>query len=134
MTPRIGSKLGPYEIVGVIGAGGMGEVYRATDTRLGRDVAIKVLPEAFASNADRMARFEREAKLLASLNHPNIAHIYGLEESNGARGLVMELVEGPTLAERIKEGRSPSMTHCRSRNKSPTASNMHMSEESFTAT
>jgi eukaryotic-like serine/threonine-protein kinase len=104
MTPRTGSKLGPYEIVGVIGAGGMGEVYRATDTRLGRDVALKFLPEAFAREAERMARFEREAKVLASLNHANIAHIYGVEESNGTRALVMELVEGPTLAERIKQG------------------------------
>src|ERR1700756_5451926 len=82
----------------------MGEVYRAQDTRLCRDVALKVLPEAFARDAERMARFEREAKVLASLNHPNIASIYGLEESNGARALVMELVEGLTLAERIKQG------------------------------
>jgi serine/threonine protein kinase/Tol biopolymer transport system component len=94
-----------YRIQAKIGAGGMGEVYRATDTRLSRDVAIKVLPQAFARDGDRMARFEREAKVLASLNHPNIASIYGLEESNGARALIMELVEGPTLAERIKQGR-----------------------------
>ena len=94
-----------YRIQAKIGAGGMGEVYRATDTRLSRDVAIKVLPEALAHDAERMARFEREAKVLASLNHPNIASIYGLEESNGARALIMELVEGPTLAERIKQGR-----------------------------
>jgi serine/threonine-protein kinase len=93
-----------YRILAKIGAGGMGEVYRATDTRLNRDVAIKVLPEALARDGDRMARFEREAKVLASLNHPNIASIYGLEESNGARALVMELVEGPTLAERIEQG------------------------------
>jgi Tol biopolymer transport system component len=96
-----GTRVGPYEILAPIGAGGMGEVYRARDIKLGRDVAIKVLPEAFASDADRMARFEREAHMLASLNHPNIAAIYGLEESNGIRALVMELVEGPTLAERI---------------------------------
>src|SRR5580700_5190610 len=96
-----------YRIQAKIGAGGMGEVYRATDTRLNRDVAIKVLPEALARDADRMARFEREAKLLASLNHPHIASIYGLEESNGVRALVMELVEGPTLAERIKLGPLP---------------------------
>jgi serine/threonine protein kinase len=96
-----------YRIQAKIGAGGMGEVYRATDTRLNRDVAIKVLPEALARDADRMARFEREAKVLASLNHPNIASIYGLEESNGSRALVMELVEGPTLAERIKQGPLP---------------------------
>ena len=102
-----GSILGPYEIVGPLGAGGMGEVYRATDTRLGRGVALKFLPEAFARDAERMARFEREAKVLGSLNHPNIAHIYGVEESNGTRALVMELAEGPTLAERIKQGPLP---------------------------
>lgn len=96
-----------YRVQGKIGAGGMGEVYRATDTRLGRDVAIKVLPEALARDAERMGRFEREAKVLASLNHPNIASIYGLEESNGARALVMELVEGLTLAERIRQGPIP---------------------------
>ena len=96
-----GTKLGPYEVVGALGAGGMGEVYRARDTKLNRDVALKVLREAFARNAERMARFRREAQVLASLNHPNIATIYGLEESNGNSALVMELVEGPTLAERI---------------------------------
>jgi serine/threonine protein kinase len=102
-----GIRLGPYEILDAIGAGGMGEVYRARDSRLGRDVALKVLPEAFARDADRMLRFEREARVLASLNHPNIASLYGLEESNGARALVMEVVEGPTLAERIKRGSLP---------------------------
>jgi WD40 repeat protein len=102
-----GTRLGPYEIVSSIGAGGMGEVYRAHDTKLGRDVAIKVLPDVFASDADRMARFEREAQVLASLNHPHIATIHGLEVSNNIRGLVMELVEGPTLAERIVEGAIP---------------------------
>jgi serine/threonine protein kinase len=96
-----GTKLGPYEISRPLGAGGMGEVYRARDSRLARDVALKVLPETFASDADRMVRFEREAKVLASLNHPNIAQLYGFEESNAARALVMELVEGPTLAERF---------------------------------
>jgi Tol biopolymer transport system component len=96
-----GTKLGSYEVVALIGAGGMGEVYRARDTKLNRDVALKVLPAALATDADRMARFEREAQVLASLNHPNIATIYGLEESNSIRALVMELVEGPTLAERI---------------------------------
>src|SRR5215469_1668190 len=94
-------RLGPYEILSLLGAGGMGEVYRARDTKLGRNVALKVLPEAFAKDAERMARFEREAQVLASLNHPNIAAIYGLEESGGVRALVMELVEGPTLTERI---------------------------------
>jgi len=97
-----GTKLGPYEIVQPLGAGGMGEVYRGRDTRLERDVAVKVLSEAFAHDAERMVRFEREAKVLASLNHVNIASIYGVEESNGTRALVMELVEGSTLAERIK--------------------------------
>src|SRR6516225_8050645 len=96
-----GTKLGPYEVVAALGAGGMGEVYLARDTKLNRDVALKVLPEAFAQDAERMARFRREAQMLASLNHPNIATIYGLEESNGNCALVMELVEGPTLAERI---------------------------------
>ena|SRR5579859_160803 len=99
-----GNKLGPYEIVSPLGAGGMGEVYRARDKRLGRDVALKVLPEAFASDSQRMVRFEREAKVLASLNHSNIAVLYGFEESNGTRALVMELVEGPMLAERINQG------------------------------
>jgi eukaryotic-like serine/threonine-protein kinase len=102
-----GTKVGPYDILGAIGAGGMGEVYRARDAKLGRDVAIKVLPEAFARDAERMARFQREAKLLASLNHPNIAAIYGFEDSGGTHALVMELVEGPTLADRIRQGPIP---------------------------
>src|SRR5450432_156408 len=97
-----GTRLGPYEILSPLGAGGMGEVYRARDTKLSRNVALKVLPEAFVRDPDRMARFEREAKMLASLNHPNIASIYGLEESNGLTCLVMELVPGETLAEKIK--------------------------------
>src|ERR1700740_3282568 len=101
------ARLGPYEILGAIGAGGMGEVYRAQDPRLGRDVAVKVLSEAFGHDAERMIRLEREAKVLASLNHPNIASIYGVEESNGGRALVMELVEGATLAQRIKQGALP---------------------------
>ncbi len=96
-----GTRIGSYEIVGAIGAGGMGEVYRARDTKLGREVALKVLPEAFASDAERLARFEREAKLLASLNHPNIAAIHGFEDSAGVHALIMELVEGQTLAEKI---------------------------------
>jgi len=107
LTLSPGTKLGPYEILAPIGAGGMGEVYRARDTRLGREVAVKVLPQAFARNADRMARFEREARLLAALNHPNIATIHGLEESSGVVALVMELVEGPTLADRIAGGPIP---------------------------
>ncbi|HEV2233200.1 MAG TPA: protein kinase [Terriglobia bacterium] len=101
MTLAAETKIGPYEIVAPLGAGGMGEVYRARDTKLNREVALKVLPAAFANDAERMARFEREAQVLASLNHPNIASIYGLEESGGVRALVMELVEGPTLAERL---------------------------------
>ncbi|MFQ5817680.1 MAG: protein kinase [Terriglobia bacterium] len=99
-----GAQLGHYHIAEKIGAGGMGEVYRAHDTKLARDVALKVLPEAFAHDAERMARFEREARLLASLNHPHIAAIYGLEESGGTRFLVLELVAGPTLAERLTSG------------------------------
>jgi serine/threonine protein kinase len=102
-----GTKLGPYEIVAPLGAGGMGEVFRGRDKRLGRDVALKVLPEAFARDTERMARFEREAKVLASLNHAYIASIYGVEESNGTRTLVMELVEGSTLADRIKQEGMP---------------------------
>ena len=103
-----GTKLGPYEVVAPIGAGGMGEVYRAWDTKLGRDVAIKVLAHAFSAEPERTARFEREAKVLASLNHPNIASIYGFEDSDGIRALVMELVNGPTLAERLQHGAVPS--------------------------
>ena len=103
----IGSSLGAYEIVAPIGAGGMGEVYRARDTRLDRAVAIKILPESFAHDPDRMARFEREAKTLAALNHPNIAIVYGLEHSNGLTALVMEVVEGEDLAQRIARGAIP---------------------------
>src|ERR1700730_5972124 len=92
-----GDKLGPYEILAPLGAGGMGEVYRARDSKLDREVAIKVMPAAMASDPERLALFEREAKVLASLNHPNIAQIYGVEESGGGRALVMELVPGQTL-------------------------------------
>ena len=102
-----GTTVGPYTVTAQIGAGGMGEVYRARDTRLDRDVALKVLPEAFTADPDRLARFEREAKVLASLNHPNIGHIYGLEEAEGTKALVLELVEGPTLADRIAKGPIP---------------------------
>jgi serine/threonine protein kinase/Tol biopolymer transport system component len=108
MSIEAGTKLGSYEITAAIGAGGMGEVYQAHDTKLGRDVAIKVLPEAFAHDPERLSRFQREAKMLASLNHPNIATIHGLEQSNGTSYLVMELVSGETLAERVKrEGAVP---------------------------
>ena len=102
-----GSRLASYEILAGIGAGGMGEVYRARDSKLGRDVALKVLPETFARDAERLSRFQREAKVLASLNHPNIAAIYGLEDSGASHALVMELVEGPTLADRIAAGPIP---------------------------
>src|SRR5688572_9133360 len=102
-----GTRLGPYAIVAQIGKGGMGEVYRATDTNLGRAVAIKVLPNEFAQDVERLARFEREARTLASLSHPNIAIVHGFETANGIRALVMELVEGPTLADRIEHGAIP---------------------------
>ena len=105
LTP--GTRLGVYEVVASIGEGGMGQVFRARDTKLDRDVAIKILPEAFAHDADRLARFQREAKTLASLNHPNIAAIYGLEESGGVTALVMELVEGDDLSQRIARGAIP---------------------------
>ncbi len=107
MSPSPGTRLGPYEILAPLGAGGMGEVYRARDTRLGRDVAIKALPAAFAADPERLARFRREAQTLASLNHPNIAAIYGLEEADGAPYLVLELVEGETLAARLARGPLP---------------------------
>ncbi len=107
MTLSAGTRLGPYEILSLLGAGGMGEVYRATDTRLSRDVAVKILPEAFANDSERLARFEREARLLASLNHPGIATLHGLEEAGGSRFLVMELVGGETLGGRIARGPMP---------------------------
>ena len=104
MAVSPGKQLGAYEILSPLGAGGMGEVYRARDTKLGREVAIKVLPDVFADNLERLERFDREARLLASLNHPNIAAIYGMEVSDGVRYLVMELVPGQTLAERLTAG------------------------------
>src|SRR5215469_14648535 len=107
MTLAAGTRLGQYEVLSQLGAGGMGEVYRAKDTKLGRDVALKILPGSFTNDPERVARFRREAQVLASLNHPHIAHIHGLEESNGIRALVMELVEGQTLAERIAKGPVP---------------------------
>src|SRR6059036_263728 len=102
LTP--GTRVGPYEIVAPIGAGGMGEVYRARDPRLGRDVAIKVLPDELAIDPERLARFEREARVLASLSHSGIASVFGVEDAGSSRALIMELVEGPTLSERIAQG------------------------------
>jgi serine/threonine protein kinase len=102
-----GTRVGVYEITAPIGEGGMGQVYRARDTRLNRDVALKILPDAFASDPDRLARFTREAQTLASLNHPNIAAIYGIEESPDVRALVMELVEGEDLSAHIGRGPIP---------------------------
>jgi eukaryotic-like serine/threonine-protein kinase len=129
-----GRRLGAYQILAPLGAGGMGEVYRARDTRLGRDVAIKILPSAFTSDADRLARFAREARVLASLNHPHIAAIYGIEEasldlragsSRPMRALVLELVEGETLAERIARSGSKGLPirirECTARDCSSTA-------------
>ena len=104
MRLAAGSRLGPYEIVALIGAGGMGEVYRARDPKLNRQVALKILPAAFAADRERLARFRREAQLLASLSHPHIGHIYGLEGSDAVHALVLELIEGQTLADRIAQG------------------------------
>ena len=116
MALTVGTHLGSYEILSALGAGGMGEVYRARDPKLNRDVAIKVLLPAVANDPERLARFRREAQVLASLNHPNIAHIHGLEDSHGLCAIVMELVEGPTLADRIAAGPDArSTTRCRSR-------------------
>src|SRR3954453_12022699 len=107
MALNTGTRVGTYEILAVLGAGGMGEVYRARDTQLKREVALKFLPPAMAADADRLARFQREAEILGALNHTNIAHLYGLAEGGGMRALVMELVEGPTLADRISQGPMP---------------------------
>ena len=101
MTFASGTRIGPYEVVSMLGAGGMGEVYRATDTKLKRQVAVKIVPPSLAVDPGRLSRFQREAELLASLNHPHIAAVYGLEDADGIKALVMELVEGEDLAERI---------------------------------
>src|SRR5947199_3269157 len=106
-TDMIDTKLAHYEINSHLGSGGMGDVYQATDSKLGRSVAVKFLPEAFARDTERVARFERVARVLASLNHPNIAAIHGLEQTSGRSFLVMELVPGETLAERIRRGPIP---------------------------
>jgi serine/threonine-protein kinase len=103
MSLSVGNRIGPYEVLAPIGAGGMGEVYRARDSKLNREVAIKTLPDSFATDPERLTRFTREAQVLASLNHPNIAAIYGVED----RALVLELAPGPTLAERIAQGPMP---------------------------
>ena len=102
-----GTRLGHYDVTALLGEGGMGQVWQATDTQLNRQVALKILPDAFAADPDRLARFQREAQILASLNHPNIAQIHGIEEAEGTRALVLELVEGPTLADRISKGAIP---------------------------
>src|SRR5437867_4782383 len=107
MALTAGTRIGPYTVTAPLGEGGMGIVFRAHDTKLQRDVALKLLPEHFADHADRLLRFQREAQILASLNHPNIAQIYGLEQTEGSACIVMELVEGETLAERVKRGPSP---------------------------
>src|SRR6266487_4235502 len=107
MAFTVGTRLGSHEITALLGKGGMGEVYRARDTKLKREVAIKILPDEFSRDPDRLSRFQREAEVLASLNHPNIAAIYDLEEASGSRFLVLELVEGETLAQRIKRGPLP---------------------------
>ena len=107
MDLNAGSKLGDYEILALLGSGGMGEVYRARDGRLGREVAIKILPQAFSGNPERVARFEREARILGSLNHPAIAVLHGLEKSDSVLFFVMELVPGETLAERLARGPMP---------------------------
>src|SRR5262245_53235555 len=106
----IGTTIGPYVVIEKLGEGGMGEVYRARDTKLHRDVALKVLPDAFAHDAERLARFRREAYVLASLNHPNIAQIYGLEDVGDTHALVMELVDGATLADLIARRSGPGAT------------------------
>jgi serine/threonine protein kinase len=113
-----GRRLGVYQLRELLGAGGMGEVYRARDTKLGRDVAIKILPHHFTSDPERLVRFEREARVLASLNHPRIGAIYGLEDADGVRALVLELVEGDTLADRIARGRIP-LTSARMNTREP---------------
>jgi len=107
MALSLGASLGHYDVTALIGEGGMGQVCQATDTKLNRQVVLKVLPDAFAANPERLARFKWEAQILASLNHPNIAAIHGLEKTDGVRALVLELVEGSTLADRIKQGPIP---------------------------
>ena len=139
-APLIGRRLGVYRVDAKLGAGGMGEVFRAHDTKLGRDVAIKVLPALVGRDPDRRARFEREARILATLNHPNIASIYGLEDADGSPVLVLELVEGEALAERLARTQAtgppgwPSARPWRSRGRSPMRSTPRTTRASCTAT
>ena len=134
MSLDAGQRLGTFEILGYLGAGGMGEVYRGLDTALDRDVALKVLPELFALDGERLARFKREAQVLASLNHQNTPPIYGFVESDPSPGsesavvhaLVLELVEGPTLADRLAQGPIPSTRHCQSRGRLRKGSKLRM--------
>ena len=134
MALSAGTRLGAYEIVSALGAGGMGEVYRARDTKLNRRVAIKVLPDLFARDTERLARFTREAQTLGALNHPHIAQIYGVEESGGVRALVMELVEGEDLSQRIARGAIPLDEALPIAKRSPTRSKRLTSAASFTET
>ena len=130
-----GTLIGSYRIEGLLGVGGMGEVYRARDTKLNRDVAIKILPAAFATDPERLARFKREAQVLASFNHPNIGAIHGFEDAGGIHALVLELVEGPTLADRIAQrARCRSMRRWRSHARSRTRSKRRTSRGSSIAT
>jgi serine/threonine protein kinase len=125
--------MGVYTLDTLLGRGGMGEVYRARDNRLGRDVAIKVLPRAFTANPERLARFEREARLLAALNHPHIGMIHGVEEGDHVLALVLELVEGDTLADRLARARSRSRMHSTGPVRLPTRSTRHTTKASCTA-
>ena len=134
MSLSVGARLGHYAVTAKLGEGGMGEVWEATDTKLNRQVALKILPEAFATDPDRLARFHREAQVLASLNHPGIAAIYGIEEAAGTRALVLELVEGPTPPTGSRRGRFPWMRRCRLRSRSPRRWRRRTRPASFTAT
>src|SRR5262245_18863970 len=107
MSITLGARIGPYEVVSPLGQGGMGVVYRARDTQLLRDVAVKLLPEHFANDSERLGRFQREAQVLASLNHPNIAQVYGFQQTSNSGAIVMELVDGETLADRLRRGPIP---------------------------
>ena len=134
MALTAGARLGHYSVTALLGEGGMGQVWQATDTQLNRQVALKILPEAFADDPERLARFQREAQVLASLNHPGIAPIYGIEEADGTRALVLELVDGPTLADRIARGAIPvDERRCQSPDRSQRRWRRRTSEVSFIA-